>query len=625
MKTPLLMNESKPLTLRSMEKNPQLAAQLKSLPEAPGVYQFWDKDEKILYVGKAKNLKNRVNSYFSKQIYESGKTRLLVKNIARITWIVVNNELDALLLENTLIKKHQPRFNVNLKDDKTYPWICIKKEPFPRVFSTRRMVKDGSEYFGPYASVKMMRTVLDLCKQLYPLRTCNLALTSENISKKKFKVCLEYHIGNCKGPCEGHQREEDYRQMVNDIRQILKGNIQDLIRHQKQQMQTHASNYAFEEAHAIKLRLEQLEKFKQKTMIVNPDIDQVDVFSIKEDGNSVYINYLRILSGSIVQSHTLELKKRMDETAAELLSLGIFELRSMFESQSKEIIVPFMPETEIPDVAYTIPQRGEKKTLLNLSFRNLGYFIQDKLKQLSVKDPEAHSQRILQQMMKDLRMQELPVHIECFDNSNFQGAYPVSAMVCFKNARPSKKDYRHFNIKTVQGPNDFDTMKEVIYRRYSKLIEEGGELPQLIVIDGGKGQLGAAVEILDQLGLRGKITVIGIAKRLEEIYYPGDSLPLYIDKKSETLKVIQHLRNEAHRFGITHYRKRHQKGLIRSELESIEGVGSKTVEALLKKFKSVKRIKETTIEELAEDIGNHKAQIIWQYFHPAPANSKNDA
>ncbi len=607
-----------------MKKSPELAELLKSLPEAPGIYQFFDKDEKILYVGKAKNLKNRVNSYFSKQIFENGKTRVLVNNIAHVTWIIVNNELEALLLENTLIKKHQPRFNVMLKDDKTYPWICIKKEPFPRIFPTRKMIKDGSEYFGPYASVKMMRTVLELCKQLYPIRTCNLNLTPENISKKKFKVCLEYHIGNCKGPCEGRQTEQEYLEMVDDIRQILKGNIQDLIRHQKQQMQFYASNYEFEQAHIIKLRLEQLEKFKQKTTVVNPDIDQVDVFSAKEDDNSMYINYLRILSGSIVQSHTLELKKRMDETPAELLSLGIFELRNMFQSQSKEIIVPFLPESEIPDVIYTIPQRGEKKTLLDLSFRNLEYYIQDKIKQLSIKDPEAHTRRILQQMMKDLRMQELPIHIECFDNSNFQGAYPVSAMVCFKNARPSKRDYRHFNIKSVQGPNDFDTMKEVIYRRYSRLIEEGGELPQLIVIDGGKGQLGAAVEALEQLRLRGKITVIGIAKRLEEIYFPGDPLPLYIDKKSETLKVIQHLRNEAHRFGITHYRKRHQKGLIKSELEAIEGIGNKTVEALLKKFKSVKRIKETSLDELAEEIGNHKAKLVWQYFHPEKTNSKND-
>ncbi|MCX7743058.1 MAG: excinuclease ABC subunit UvrC [Flavobacteriales bacterium] len=607
-----------------MNNDPKIAEQLKSLPEAPGIYQFFDAAGKILYVGKAKNLKNRVSSYFSKQLFENGKTRLLVKNIAHISWIVVNNELEALLLENTLIKKHQPRFNVMLKDDKTYPWICIKKEPFPRIFPTRQIVKDGSEYYGPYASVKMMRTVLDLCKQLYPIRTCNLNLTPENISKKKFKVCLEYHIGNCKGPCEGRQLEQEYLEMVNDIRQILKGNIQDLIRYQKQQMQLYAANYEFEQAHIIKLRLEQLEKFKQKTTVVNPDIDQVDVFSAKEDGNSIYINYLRILSGSIVQSHTLELKKRMDETPAELLSLGIFELRNMFQSQSNEIIVPFLPESEIPGVTYIIPQRGEKKTLLDLSYRNLEYFIQDKIKQLSIKDPEAHNRRILEQMMKDLRMQELPVHIECFDNSNFQGAYAVSAMVCFKNARPSKKDYRHFNVKTVQGPNDFDTMKEVLYRRYSRLLNEGGDLPQLIVIDGGKGQLGAAIEVLDQLGLRGKITVIGIAKRLEEIYYPEDPLPLYLDKKSETLKVIQHLRNEAHRFGITHYRKRHQKALIRSELESIKGIGNKTAETLLKKFKSVKRIKVTPIEELAEVIGIQKAQLVWTYFHSEIPNLKND-
>jgi len=597
-----------------MDRSEHISTILRSLPAVPGIYQFLDKSGKIIYVGKAKSLKYRVSSYFNKVQYESGKTRLLVKNIEDIRFIVVNSELDALLLENNLIKKHQPRFNVMLKDDKTYPWICIKKERFPRVFSTRQIIRDGSEYYGPYASVRMMKTVLDLAFQLYPIRTCNLMLSEENVNRKKFKVCLEHHIGNCMGPCEALQPEEEYMQMVAQVRQIIKGNLQEVTRQLKEQMQELSARYEFEKAQMIKDKLEQLERFRSKSVVVSPDIHNVDVFSIESDELCAYINYLKISSGAIIQGHTLELRKKMEETDAELLSLAIFELRNMFESISEEIIVPMLPEDEIPGVKYTVPQRGDKKMLLELSQRNVKFYKQDKLKQLAIKDPEKHTERILEQMRKDLRMRELPVHIECFDNSNFQGAYPVSAMVCFRNAKPSKKDYRHYNIRTVDGPNDFASMKEVIHRRYKRLLDEQQPLPQLIVIDGGKGQLSVAVEALEELGLRGKITVIGIAKRLEEIYYPEDPLPLYIDKRSETLKVIQQMRNEAHRFGITHYRKRHSKGLIRTELEEIEGIGKSTSEELLRHFRSVKQIREATLEQLKEVVGMSRAMKVYEYF-----------
>lgn len=599
-----------------MQKTEHIQTLLRSLPHEPGIYQFLDKAGTIIYVGKAKNLRNRVSSYFNKTDHESGKTRVLVKNIADIRFIVVENELDALLLENNLIKKHQPRFNVMLRDDKTYPWICIKKEPFPRIFPTRRVIRDGSEYFGPYASVKTMKTVLDLARQLYPIRTCNLQLSPENIAKKKFKVCLEYHLGNCKGPCEGLQEESDYLQLVAELRQIIKGNLQEVMRTLKDQMRREAEAYRFEEAQRLKEKLEQLERFQGKTVVVHPSIHNVDVFSIHSDSQYAYVNYLKIANGGIIQGHTLELKKKMDEPDEEILSLAIFELRRLFDSQSDEIIVPLQPQDVLPGVRYTLPQRGDKKTLLELSERNVKFYIQDKLKQLSIKDPERHTSRILEQMKTDLRMQELPRHIECFDNSNFQGSYPVSAMVCFRDAKPAKKDYRHFNIRTVEGPDDFASMQEVIRRRYSRLLEENADLPQLIVIDGGKGQLGAAVSVLEELGLRGRITIIGIAKRLEEIYYPNDPLPLYIDKRSETLKVIQYMRNEAHRFGITHYRKRHTKDLVKTELEEVDGVGKATADALLQHFKSVKRIREASREDLAAVIGNAKAEKVYRYFHP---------
>ncbi len=606
-----------------MELSQHLQSLLKSLPEKPGVYQYFDADGKILYVGKAKSLKKRVYSYFSKDHYDSGKTRVLVSKIVDIRTIVVDTELDALLLENNLIKKYQPRYNVALKDDKTYPWICIKNERFPRVFPTRKVIKDGSEYFGPYPSGKVMHTLLDLVKSLYPRRTCNLALEPIAINNGKFKVCLEYHIKNCLGPCEGYQSETEYMQTIQEIRQIIKGDIGNLISMVKNKMLEESAAYRFEEAQKLKERLELLEKFKSKSTIVNPSISNVDVFSIQTDEKNAYVNYLRVLDGSIIQGHTIELRKRLDEPAEELLSIAIGEMRQRFSSNAREIIVPFLPDLEDDFLTLTVPQRGDKKQLLDLSARNVLNYIREKNKQLELVDPERHSKRILEQLRKDLRMPELPRHIECFDNSNFQGAYPVSAMVCFKDGRPSKKDYRHFNVKTVVGPDDFATMEEVITRRYGRLLEENGEFPQLIIIDGGKGQLGAALGALDKLGLRGKISIIGIAKRLEEIYFPGDPLPLYIDKKSESLKLIQFLRNEAHRFGITHHRSRRDKGTLKTELHEIEGIGPSTAEKLLTEFRSVKKVREASLEEVASVVGKSKAETVMNYFKSQQENQAN--
>jgi len=590
-----------------------------SFPTNPGVYQFFDKEGKILYVGKAKNLKNRVSSYFRQQ-HDNRKTQVLVNKIADIKYIITETEYDALLLENNLIKQYSPRYNILLKDDKTYPWICIKKEPFPRIFPTRHKIKDGSEYFGPYASVKIMHTMLDLIREMYHVRSCSLALSEESIAQGKFKACLEYHIGNCKAPCIGKQTQTEYIQMVQEIRQIIKGNYTDVARELKKLMLQYAALYEFEKAQAVKEKMDALEKYRSKSVIVGADIHNVDVFSIEVEKETAYLNYLRISNGAVVQGHTMEMKRHLEETTEELLSIGILEIRSRYQSESTEIVVPMMPDVTFPDLKYTIPQRGDKKTILELSQRNLKYYILEKHKQLAVKDPEKNTLRILEGMQKDLRLKELPRRIECFDNSNFQGDYPVSAMVCFVDAKPSKKDYRHFNIKTVEGPDDFATMRESVFRCYSRRLEEGGEMPNLIVIDGGKGQLGAALDALEDLNLRGKIPILGIAKRLEELYFPGDPLPLYLDKKSESLKVIQHLRNEAHRFGITHYRKRHQKGLIKSELEEIPGIGKTTSEALLSQFKSVKKIKETSLTQLAEVIGPSKAKIVFEYFHKKEQN-----
>ena len=591
-----------------------LQEQVRSAPKKPGVYQYYDKNGKLLYVGKAKLLKNRVASYFNNDKQKSGRIRLLVKKIDSVKYIITESELDALLLENNLIKKHQPRYNVMLKDDKTYPWICIKKEPFPRVFKTRTVIKDGSEYFGPYASVKMMNTILDLVRKNYKLRTCAYHLNQENIEKGKFKKCLEYHIGNCKAPCVGKQTEADYDQSIEEIRNIIKGNVGEVKRQLKQSINKAAEQLDFERAADLKQKLDAFEKFQAKSTVVNPSIHNVDVFSMVEDKDLAYVNYMKVNNGAIIQSHTLELKRKLEESKEELLELAVIELRERFSSVSKEVLVPFMPSYEIEGLQFHRPQRGDKKKLLELSERNAKYFMLERRKQQAKTDPERHTNRILEGMKKDLRLQELPRHIECFDNSNIQGTNPTAACVVFKDAKPSKRDYRHFNIKTVEGPDDFASMEEVVHRRYRRLLEEDEPLPQLIVIDGGKGQLSSALKSLDRLGLRGKIAIVGIAKRLEEIFYPGDKYPLFLDKTSETLKVIQHLRNEAHRFGITHHRNRRSKAGIQSELSNIKGIGEKSAEELLRKFKSVKRVKEAKLKELEEVLPLRRAKVVYKYF-----------
>jgi excinuclease ABC subunit C len=591
---------------------PSIALQIQTLPDNPGVYQYYDKDGKILYVGKAKNLKKRVSSYFNK-IHDTAKTNVLVKKIVTIKHIVVPTETDALLLENNLIKTLQPRYNVLLRDDKSYPWLCIKKEPFSRIFSTRRMVKDGSEYFGPYTSFKTVNTILDLIKELYPLRTCNFDLSANNIESGKFKVCLEYHIGNCKGPCEGYETVAEYQKQVDAIREILKGNFKESMKDFKRLMVELAQEMRFEEAQKIKEKIEILENYQSRSTITTPKITNIDVFSIISDETMAYVNFLQIAHGAIIRSHTLELKKKLDESDEELLELGVVELRERFHLTSKEIVLPFA--LDLGDgVKITVPQLGDKKQILELSERNAKYYRLDQLKQIQIVDPERHTHRIMAQMKKDLRLSVEPRHIECFDNSNIQGTNPVAACVVFKDGKPSKKDYRHFNIKTVEGPNDFASMEEVVYRRYKRLLDEKQELPQLIIIDGGKGQLSSALKSIDDLGLRGKIAIIGIAKRLEELFYPGDSVPLYLDKKSETLKIIQHLRNEAHRFGITFHRDQRSKSALNSSIESIPGIGEKTMLTLIKHFKSVKRLKLATEKEISEVIGIAKAKKISEFY-----------
>jgi excinuclease ABC subunit C len=590
-----------------------LNLQIQSLPDNPGVYQYYDKDAKILYVGKAKNLRKRVSSYFNK-VHDTARTNVLVKKIVTIKHIVVPTETDALLLENNLIKKYQPRYNVLLRDDKSYPWICIKKEPFSRIFSTRRMIKDGSDYFGPYTSFKTVYTILGLIKELYPLRTCNYDLSARNIENNKFKVCLEYHIGNCKGPCEGHETLENYQQEVEAIREILKGNFKESLKGFKKKMHFLASEMHFEEAQKLKEKIEVLENYQSRSMVANPKINNIDVFSIVSDEGAAYVNFLQIAHGSIIRSHTLELKKKLDESDEELLELAIIELRERFKLLSREIVVPFPVEVG-ENIRVTVPQLGDKKQILELSIRNAKFYRMDQLKQLQIVDPDRHTNRIMAQMKKDLRLPAEPRHIECFDNSNIQGTNPVAACVVFKDGKPSKKDYRHFNIKTVVGPDDFASMEEVVYRRYKRLLEENEPLPQLIIIDGGKGQLSSALKSLETLELRGKIAIIGIAKRLEELFYPGDSVPLYLDKKSETLKVIQMLRNEAHRFGITHHRDRRSKSALNSSMESIPGIGEKTMQTLILHFKSVKRLKLATEKEISEVIGISKAGKIYNFYN----------
>ena len=578
------------------------------LPDSPGVYRYYDKEGNIIYVGKAKNLKRRVSSYFNKQHDDAPKTRVLVRNIADIQYIVVNTEEDALHLENSLIKKYKPRYNVLLKDDKTYPWICVTRELYPRVFLTRRVERgSGAKYYGPYAHVHVAKTVVELLHDLYPLRTCRYALTPDTISSHKYRVCLQYHIKKCKGCCVGNVTPQEYAHYIDAVRQILNGNTSQLSNMLVAEMQELASQLRFEEAQIVKQRYDLVEQYRAKSVVVSSTINNVDVFSYDEDESAAYINFIHVKSGSIVQSVTIEYKKKLDETAAEILALGIAELRVRFESSSREIIVPFMPEVTFEQLSVTIPERGDKRKLLDISQQNARQYKIDKLKQSEKLNPEQRATRILTRLQQDFRLNELPIHIECFDNSNIQGTHPVASCVVFKMAKPSKKDYRHFNIKTVEGPDDYASMREIIYRRYHRLVEEQLPLPQLIVIDGGKGQLSAAVSSLEALGLRGKIAIVGIAKRLEEIYFPGDTAPLYIDKNSESLRLIQHLRDEAHRFGITHHRNRRSKGQVTSILDSIKGVGQQSRDALLHHFKSVKRIREASTEEIAEVIGMSRA------------------
>ena len=596
------------------EKSEALALKVKALPSSPGVYQYLDENGTIIYVGKAKNLKNRVSSYFNKN-QENRKTILLVRRIVDLHYIVVDTENDALLLENNLIKKYQPKYNIQLKDDKTYPWICIKREPFPRVFSTRRLVRDGSQYFGPYTNVKVLNTLLTLLKELFPIRNCNFDLSASNVKKGKFKVCLEYHIGNCKGPCEGKESEEEYQQYIQQIANISKGNLTPVFELLEQKMHYHAEKYEFELAQKMKEKMDILDRYRSKSTIVSPTIDKVDVITLKEDEKSFFVNYLVISNGSIIHGYTTEIKKKLDEKKEDIIGFVLPEFRERFQSDSKEIIVAEHLNLKIDGLQFFVPQRGDKKHLIDLSLRNVSYYKLEKLKQEKIINPERHTERILEKIKKDFKLPDLPVHMECFDNSNIQGTNPVSACVVFKDGKPSKRDYRHFNVKTVEGPDDFATMEEVVYRRYKRLLEEQVSLPQLIIIDGGKGQLSSALKALEKLNLRGKVAIVGIAKKLEEIFFPGDSLPIYLDKRSESLKVIQFMRNEAHRFGITHHRNKRSKTALVSELTQIEGVGPKTQEDLMKAFKTVSVIKEKSEEELANIIGKSKAKLVHNYFH----------
>ena len=588
-----------------------LKEKIELLPESPGVYMYFDKEGTVIYVGKAKKLKRRVSSYFNR-VHSVARTNMLVRKICDLKYIVVGSEEDALHLENSLIKEYKPKYNVLLKDDKSYPWICVTNEPYPRVFLTRTVTKHGGKFFGPYANVQMAKTVIETLREMYPIRTCRWPITEDAIAKQKYKVCLQYHIKNCKGCCEGLISIERYGKYFDEIRQILSGNIQQVCDYLKDEMATLASEMRFEEAQEVKEKYLLVEKYKSKSVIVSMQIHNVDVYSIDTDDDCYYVNYMHVRNGSIVQSMTFEYKKELDETEPEILSMAINEVQTRFDRKAKEVVVPVAPDVEFEGVSFSIPQKGDKKKLLEVSLRNAKQYKLDKLKTAEKLNPEQRVMRTLTTMQRDFRLKELPRHIECFDNSNIQGTNPVASCVVFKNAKPSKRDYRHFNIKTVVGPDDFASMKEVLTRRYTRLMEEGEELPQLVIVDGGKGQLSAAVEAFDAMGLRGKVALAGIAKRLEEIYFPGDSVPLYIDKNSESLKVVQHLRDEAHRFGITHHRNRRSKGQLHSTFDDIKGVGEKTRDALLKHFKSLKRVKDASIDEIAEVVGPAKAKIVYE-------------
>jgi len=598
-----------------MESYPEhILETLKSLPPDPGVYQFLDSKEEIIYIGKAKNLKKRVSSYFQKKNYDSYKSKVLVGKIKNIKHIVVDTESDALLLENNLIKKYLPRYNVLLKDDKTFPWICIKNEPFPRIFSTRNVINDGSKYFGPYTSGLMVKTLLNLIRQLYKLRTCSHFLSPENIKNKKYKLCLEYHIENCKGACEGLQLEEDYEKAIIQIKEILKGNLGEVISFLKKEMKKYSEEFKFEDAERIKQKVEILDKFQSKSTIVNPSINNVDVFSIVDEDKYAIVNYLKITKGSVVQAHTIELQKRLKESTRELLRFAITDLQKRVHSNSIHLILPLDLSEELPGYKIIVPQKGDKKKLLELSKRNAILYKLEKQKRARENSKAKPSDRILEKLKDDLRLKNQPVHIECFDNSNLQGSNPVAACVVFKNGRPAKRDYRHYNIKTVSGPDDFASMEEVVLRRYKRLLDEKSSIPQLIIVDGGKGQLSAALKSLDALSLRHKVAIIGIAKRLEEIYFPEDPVPLYIDKNSESLRLIQFLRNEAHRFGIEFHRLKRSNSMITSELSNIQGVGQLSVNKLFKHFKSIEIIQKSTEEEISKILDKGKAKKIVAYF-----------
>ena len=585
---------------------------LSLLPDKPGIYQFIDSSDTILYVGKAKNLKKRVTSYFSKN--QSGKTTVLLRKTNDIRHIVVENESDALLLENNLIKKHQPRYNILLKDDKTFPWICIKKEPFPRVFSTRNPIRDGSQYFGPYTSGLMVKTLITLIGQLYKLRTCSLCLTESNVSAGKFKVCLEYHLGNCKAPCIGLQTEADYNENLKQIRDILKGNISTVIDHLKKQMTEFSLALRYEDAQIIKEKIEILSSFRSRSAVVSNTIKNVDVFAIAQESDNAYVNYLKVVNGAIIQALTIDLKIRIDEEKEAILGFAITEIRQRLSSDSPEILVPFKPDILIDKVKYSVPLAGEKLKLLELAERNAIYYKLEQKKKRMEHSPQVRTGKNLEKLKNDLHMPEIPLHIECFDNSNIMGTNPVAACVVFRSAQPSKKEYRHFNIKTVVGPDDFSSMEEVIYRRYKRMLEEEQGLPQLIIVDGGKGQLSSAMKSIDKLGLMENVTVIGIAKKLEEIYFPGDSVPLYLDKNSISLKIIQHLRNEAHRFGISFHRDKRSKEMTKSDLDEIKGIGGVTKAILLKHFGSVEKIRNASDTELEKIVGPAKTAILSSYF-----------
>lgn len=608
-----------------MDKPEKISAHIKSLlsviPGKPGVYQYFDNKGNLIYVGKAKNLKKRVSSYFTGTNY--GKTKILVSKIAEIKHIIVDSESDALLLENNLIKKYQPRYNIMLKDDKTFPWICIKNEPFPRVFSTRNIINDGSDYFGPYTTGGMVKTLLELLKNLYPLRTCSYKLTSENIKKRKIKVCLEYHLGNCKGPCEGLQSEEKYEKLIKQVKNILKGNIQEVIGYLKNLMNEYATGLKYEEADIIKEKIKTLEKYRSRSTIVSLRIKDVDVFSIIENKNRAYVNYLKVIKGAVIQSHTVEIRKKLDETKEEILSIVIIDIMHRFGSKAKELILPFQPDTGLKDLKITVPIRGDKKKLLDLSKRNVWYYRRGIQKLLEGSKKSVRQEKKLEQLQKDLRLKKLPIYIECFDNSNIQGTNPVAACVVFKSGIPLKREYRHYNIKTVQGANDYASMGEVVYRRYNRLLNEKKSLPQLVIIDGGKGQLNAAVESLDKLNIRKEVAIIGIAKRLEEIFFPSDPVPLYLDKNSYSLKIIQNLRNEAHRFGISFHRQKRSIKFLGSEIDQIKGIGKETMKKLFQKIKSIDEIKKTDSEELRKIIGKAKTKILLEYFKNQSGSWKN--